>query len=92
VCALVACGLKKGTEYGRSWDSRCSAECEKAYRDTEERQVVMKKAGIEPTARRMCEGPGCDRPIPKWKNGRQVSSKVRFCSDLCRKRAAKKAA
>jgi hypothetical protein len=35
----------------------------------------------------MCEGPGCERPIPKWKNGRLVSSKVRFCAALCRKRA-----
>jgi hypothetical protein len=69
----------------------CSQDCEKAYRESQERRAVLKEAGIEPTARRMCECPGCDRPIPKWKNGRQVSSKVRFCSDLCRKRSAKAA-
>jgi hypothetical protein len=69
----------------------CSSDCDKAYRESQERRAVLKEAAIEPTSRRMCECPGCDRPIPKWKNGRQVSSKVRFCSDLCRKRAAKAA-
>ena len=69
----------------------CSSDCDKAYREAQERRAVLKEAGIEPTSRRMCECPGCDRPIPKWKNGRQVSAKVRFCSDLCRKRSAKAA-
>jgi hypothetical protein len=69
----------------------CTPECEKAYREKEGRQATMKEAGMEPATRRICEGPGCDRPIPKWKNGRRVSSKVRFCSDLCRKRSAKAA-
>jgi hypothetical protein len=69
----------------------CSQDCERAYRESQERRAVMKEAGIEATGRRMCERIGCDRPIPKWKNGRQVSSKVRFCSDLCRKRSAKAA-
>jgi hypothetical protein len=69
----------------------CSTDCERSYRESQERRAVLKEVGIEPTSRRMCERVGCDRPIPKWKNGRQVSSKVRFCSDLCRKRAAKAA-
>jgi hypothetical protein len=69
----------------------CSKECENAYREAEERRAKLKEAGIEPTAKRQCECLGCDRTIPKWKNGRQVSAKVRFCSDLCRKRAAKAA-
>jgi hypothetical protein len=69
----------------------CSTDCDKAYRESQERREVLKEAGIEPTSRRMCERVGCDRPIPKWKNGRQVSAKVRFCSDLCRKRSAKAA-
>jgi hypothetical protein len=69
----------------------CSTDCERAYRESQERLTVLKEAGIEPSSRRMCERVGCDRPIPKWKNGRQVSAKVRFCSDLCRKRSAKAA-
>jgi hypothetical protein len=69
----------------------CSQDCERGYRESQERRTVLKEAGIEPTSRRMCERVGCDRPIPKWKNGRQVSAKVRFCSDLCRKRSAKAA-
>ena len=64
----------------------CSADCDKACREAQERRAVLKEGGIEPTSRRMCECPGCDRPIPKWKNGPQVSAKVRSCSDLCRKR------
>ena len=78
-------------EFGSKGLRCCSPEHEKAYRESQERRAVLKEAGIEPTSRRMCECPGCDRPIPKWKNGRQVSAKVRFCSDLCRKRAAKAA-
>jgi hypothetical protein len=66
----------------------CSTDCERAYRESQERRAVLKEAGIEPTSRRMCERLGCDRPILKWKNGRRVSAKTRFCSDLCRKRAA----
>jgi hypothetical protein len=69
----------------------CSTDCERSYRESQERRAVLREAGIEPTSRRMCERVGCDRPIPKWKNGRQVSAKVRFCSDLCRKRSAKAA-
>jgi hypothetical protein len=69
----------------------CSRECENGYREAQERRAVMKEAGIEPISRRMCKYLGCDRPIPKWRNGRQVSAKVRFCSDLCRKRSAKAA-
>ena len=69
----------------------CSHDCEKGYRESEANRAVLKEAGIEPTSRRMCERVGCGRPIPKWKNGRQVSAKVRFCSDLCRKRAARAA-
>jgi hypothetical protein len=69
----------------------CSQDCERGYRESEANRAIMKKAGIEPASRRMCERPGCDRAIPKWKNGRQVSAKVRFCSDLCRKQSAKAA-
>lgn len=65
----------------------CSKECESAYLESEARKAVLKEAGIEPEAKRKCDAPGCERSIPKWKNGRQVSSKVRFCSPLCRKRA-----
>jgi hypothetical protein len=65
----------------------CSKECESAYLESQERRAVLKKAGIEREAKRMCEGPGCERRIPKWKNGCLVSSKVRFCAALCRKRA-----
>jgi hypothetical protein len=64
----------------------CSKECEKAYCERQDNLALLKEAGIE-TTKRMCEGPACNRPIPKWKNGRQVSRKVRFCSPLCRKRA-----
>jgi hypothetical protein len=69
----------------------CSKDCERACLESQERKAALKEAGIESTSRRMCERLDCDRPIPKWKNGRQVSSKVRFCSDLFRKRSAKAA-
>jgi hypothetical protein len=38
---------------------------------------------------RPCEGPGCSRRIPPWRHGREVRKDVRFCSDKCRKAAAR---
>ena len=70
----------------------CSAECEKAYREREENLTIMAEAGIEPAAKRKCAAPGCDGTIPKWKNGRQVSARVTFCSPKCRQRAKRAAA
>jgi len=40
-------------------------------------------------AGRSCDGPGCTRRIPRWRNGREVRQDVRFCTDKCRKAAAR---
>jgi hypothetical protein len=38
----------------------------------------MTQAGIEPPAKHTCEE--CGGPIPRWRDGRRVSSATRFCS------------
>ena len=47
----------------------------------------MAEAGIEAAPKKRCAAPGCDAVIPKWKNGRQVSARVTFCSPKCRVKA-----
>ena len=51
--------------------------------------VVMAQASIEPTAKRKCEGPGCNAIISKWHKGRKVSRNKRFCSPRCQQRAVR---
>jgi hypothetical protein len=65
----------------------CSTACERRYCERQENLRVMAEVGIEPSAKRKCEAEGCGRPIPKWRNGRRVSSATRFCSAKCRQRA-----
>ena len=67
----------------------CSAECERAHREREENLVIMAQAGIEPTAKRKCEGPGCNAIISKWHKGRKVSRNKRFCSPRCQQRTVR---
>ena len=63
----------------------CSAECERAHREREENLVIMAQAGIGPTAKRKCEGPGCNAIISKWHKGRKVGRNKRFCSPKCQR-------
>ena len=67
----------------------CTTECERAHREREENLVVMAQASIEPTAKRKCEGPGCNAIISKWHKGRKVSRNKRFCSPRCQQRAVR---
>jgi hypothetical protein len=64
----------------------CSKECERAYRDRQDNLAVMAEAGIDPATKRQCANPGCEQTIPKWRKGRKVSAKTRFCSPKCAKR------
>ena len=64
----------------------CTTECERAHREREENLVIMAQAGIEPTAKRKCEGPGCNAIISKWHKGRKVGRNKRFCSPKCQQR------
>jgi hypothetical protein len=53
----------------------------------------MAEVGMEPKAKRKCSVPDCDNPIPKWRNGRRVSKRARFCdhhSRHCRKNGGQK--
>ena len=68
----------------------CSAGCERSYREREANAAVMAEVGIEPSAKRHCEE--CGAVIPKWRNGRKLSSATRFCSPRCSRKARKLAA
>jgi hypothetical protein len=65
----------------------CSVECERRYRERQDNLAVMAEVGMEPTAKRHCANPECGQTIPKWHNGRRVSSATRFCSRKCARRA-----
>ena len=67
----------------------CSVECERGYCDREDNLAVMAEVGTEPAFKRQCEA--CEIKIPKWRNGRRVSSKTRFCSARCQRTTAKMA-
>jgi hypothetical protein len=69
----------------------CSSECERAYRSSKDAVATMAEVGMEAAAKRRCEAPGCQHHIPNWRNGRRVSSAVKFCSPACRRKAAKNA-
>jgi hypothetical protein len=64
----------------------CSKECERAYRDRQDNLAVMAEVGIEAAAKRPCANPDCGQTIPKWRKGRKVSAKTRFCSPKCANR------
>jgi hypothetical protein len=79
---------------GRQFDSKglrcCSADCERQYRERKDNAGIMAEVGMEPVSvKRKCENPGCGRPIPKWRNGKRVSSATRFCSKSCANKASK---
>jgi endogenous inhibitor of DNA gyrase (YacG/DUF329 family) len=75
---------------GKKFDSKalrfCSAECERDYRERQERRALMLEA---PAPKRTCLE--CGRNIPRWRNGRQVSAATKFCSNRCGQKARRKA-
>jgi len=58
----------------------CAPDCRKRERERAENQAAMAEVGMEPsTVKRPCQHPGCTNTIPRWRNGRQVSARARFC-------------
>jgi hypothetical protein len=57
----------------------CSPECERRSRERAENLALMAEVGIEPKVKRQCAHPGCAATVPKWRNGRRVSKRARFC-------------
>jgi hypothetical protein len=70
---------------------RChSPDCERRYREREDNQSAMAEVGMElVVTKRVCERPGCGRPIPNWRKGRRVSKSVRYCSTGCQQKHRK---
>jgi hypothetical protein len=54
----------------------CAADCEGRLCEHAENIELMAE---EPKAKPKCSVPGCDNPIPKWRNGRRMSTRARFC-------------
>jgi endogenous inhibitor of DNA gyrase (YacG/DUF329 family) len=71
---------------GKQFDSKglrcCSTECERIYRERQERLAGMLEA---PAPKRKCLE--CGGNIPRWRNGRQVSAATKFCSNRCGQKA-----
>jgi hypothetical protein len=57
----------------------CSTACERRLCEHDENTALMAEVGMEPEAKPKCSVPGCDNSIPKWRNGRRVSKRARFC-------------
>jgi hypothetical protein len=65
----------------------CSTQCERRHREQRDKLAVMAEVGVQPSAKRGCEAPGCEATIPKWRKGRKVSSATRYCSPKCARKA-----
>jgi hypothetical protein len=61
----------------------CGVNCERALCKREERDRELADDPFR-SPRPPCQC--CGLPIPRWRNGRQVPTTARFCSDRCRKR------
>ena len=76
---------------GKDFESKglrcCSDNCERRYVERQRNLGIMAEVGIEPAAKKHCAASGCTNTIPKWRNGRRVSSTTRFCSDRCSRRS-----
>ena len=84
----IACaGCQKEFE---SKGLRCCSICERALRRFP-RPWNLRGSRIEVAPKRRCEAPGCDAIIPKWRNGKRVSSAKRFCSPKCAQKTRKAA-
>jgi endogenous inhibitor of DNA gyrase (YacG/DUF329 family) len=74
---------------GKQFDSKglrcCSTECERIYRERQERLALMLEA---PAPKRTCLE--CGGAIPRWRSGRQVSAATKFCSNRCGQKARRK--
>jgi hypothetical protein len=57
----------------------CSIECERRSRERQENAELMAEVGMEVEAKRKCAKAGCNNPVPKWRKGRRVSKRARFC-------------
>ncbi|MPZ40385.1 MAG: hypothetical protein GEU95_20490 [Rhizobiales bacterium] len=76
---------------GRQFDSKglrcCSRDCEREHRDRRDNAKLMAEAGMSPSHKRLCQRPGCTRPIPRWKNGKATRKDCRFCTEKCADKA-----
>jgi hypothetical protein len=57
----------------------CSPDCERRLRERAENLALMAEVGMEPKVKRQCAHPGCTATVPKWRKGRRVSDRARFC-------------
>jgi len=66
-------------EFESTGSRYCSRECEQASRKHQENAATMAEVGMQATAKRPCQRPGCTDTIPNWRNGRRVSQRAQFC-------------
>ena len=84
----VACrGCGKPFE-SRSW-AYCSRDCKRLSVERTANRAAIIQAGMDLPAKHPCQAPGCPHTVPVWRKGRRVSSRTRFCSDVCRSRASR---
>jgi len=78
---------------GRPFESRgwayCSRDCKHLSAERTANRAAIVEAGMDLPAKHPCQAPRCPHTIPAWRKGRRVSSRARFCSDVCRSRASR---
>jgi predicted nucleic acid-binding Zn ribbon protein len=85
---------------GRTFDSKglrcCSTKCERGLGEKREIKKLKAEAGVEFVSKmgpkRKCEREGCGRDIPRWRGGKRVSARARFCDECSGRKVPPKAA
>jgi hypothetical protein len=58
----------------------CKPTCRQASAERAEAANLMAEIGMDaPPSKRPCQAPGCTGTIPRWRNGRQVSKRAKYC-------------
>ena len=69
-----------GRPFGSSGLAYCKPTCRQVSQERAESAALMAQVGMDaPAAKRPCQAPGCTGTIPRWRNGRQVSKRAKYC-------------
>lgn len=68
---------------GRQFESfglaYCKPGCRQASHERAESAALMADVGMDAPSKRPCQAPGCTGTIPKWRKGRKVSKRAKYC-------------
>ena len=69
-----------GRQFESSGLAYCKPTCRQASAERAEAANLMAEIGMDaPPSKRPCQALGCTGTIPRWRNGRQVSKRAKYC-------------